>query len=139
MNALLSRLLFAFLLAAFAASCSSSTPFEASAERAANAPVLAPAEPNSVQILNKTAYPNYVILGDVRLRLKGVRTVPDADVLSDPAILQAIRAQAASLGANAVVELMVIHRPGYGGKLAGGSSSAIPVEVRATAVRANLL
>jgi hypothetical protein len=71
-----------------------------------------PVPPASVQILEHAPSAPYRQLGEIRVEWPGIRTV--ADVLHDGAIRDALREAGGRLGADCVVVLHFLHRPGYG-------------------------
>lgn len=128
----MARLLLILLLA-IAASCSGPS-FEVTSTRAEGMGVLPPIDPSSVRLLKEPPEGHYLLLGEVRVRLRA--RVPPAAALSDPDIQAAIRDEAAKMGANAVIELDFVSRPGAQrpGACCGPEPATI-VEIRATAIK----
>ena len=114
-------------LATFASCASQVVP---TATPAPGAPRFAETPSSSVAIL-PAAPETFVVLGEVRIDLPGIRR--EAEVVIAPDVQRAIREAAASLGANAVIDVKLVRR-NQGGRSHQHYSS--PVErVLATAIR----
>jgi hypothetical protein len=91
------------IVAATLASCTHSS-LSGTTTRTTNAPLLPATNASDVLIL-RDAPDRYVKLGDIRLDIHGMR---DAGVVSrDPAVAAALREEAARLGADAIISVLV--------------------------------
>jgi hypothetical protein len=109
-------------------------PFAASSKRAANAPVLAPADPATVAILADPPTVPYVTLGEIRVDMKGMRST--RWVAQDPTVKAAIREEAGKLGADAVIVNVIQERSmGHRPDGLGVTDSPVAHHVLLTAIR----
>ncbi len=69
-----------------------------------------PVNPDSVEILRNPPTTQYMVIGTIRVSWFGIRT--DEEILRDIEIQNALRREAARLGADAVISIVLVPRPG---------------------------
>ena len=76
-----------------------------SSNRSPDAPILAPSDPAEIVFLRDAPRDPYVQLGEVFVELEGNWT--GREIPSDPEVVEALRAEAAKLGADALLDVVV--------------------------------
>ncbi|MEO8033750.1 MAG: hypothetical protein ABI837_04910 [Acidobacteriota bacterium] len=120
------------IVGVFVSACSLTTP-HVSSHRSVGSPILAPSDPNAVVLLKQPPASPYETIGTIRVSWFGIRT--DKAIARDVAIQTALRQEAAKLGADAVIDFVLIPRPEHYPSAVVGAVDPYAGQIEATAIR----